>query len=379
MQNELQTSFASAERACEQTINRQKNIFLDEIVLDRYTDALPEVFLILNENRQIVYSNSAISSVINKKPEEIIGMRPGEALFCQHAFESDGGCGTTIFCSTCGAVKAILNSLGGMKDVQECRILLKDTSDALDLRVWATPIIIANENYIVFAIQDIANEKRKGQLEKIFFHDILNAMGGLKGLTELLTTAEPEEMDYFKDLIMKVANQVVEEIQAQRQLMLAENGDLKVFFDTYFVNQTINSVADSYRHHTVAEGKIIEVLALENEIPILTDATILKRVLGNMLKNALEATRDGETVNIGVCKENDKLKFYTHNSHVIPQEAQLQIFQRSFSTKGDGRGLGTYSIKFLTERYLNGNVGFSSNKENGTEFYILLPLINESL
>lgn len=38
----------------------------------------------------------------------------------------------------------------------------------------------------------------------------------------------------------------------------------------------------------------------------------------------------------------------------MPRTSQLQIFQRSFSTKGKGRGLGTYSIKLLTERYLKG-------------------------
>jgi sensor histidine kinase regulating citrate/malate metabolism len=52
----------------------------------------------------------------------------------------------------------------------------------------------------------------------------------------------------------------------------------------------------------------------------------------------------------------------------------LQIFQRSFSTKGAGRGLGTYSIKLLGERYLHGTVSFASSAEQGTIFQISLPL-----
>jgi signal transduction histidine kinase len=45
------------------------------------------------------------------------------------------------------------------------------------------------------------------------------------------------------------------------------------------------------------------------------------------------------------------------------------VFQRSFSTKGTGRGLGTYSIKLLTERYLGGRVWFESAEGHGTTFH----------
>jgi signal transduction histidine kinase len=52
----------------------------------------------------------------------------------------------------------------------------------------------------------------------------------------------------------------------------------------------------------------------------------------------------------------------------------MRIFSRSFSTKGVGRGLGTYSIKLLTERYLGGRADFVSNREDGTVFRVRLPL-----
>ncbi|MCX6911436.1 MAG: ATP-binding protein [Verrucomicrobia bacterium] len=57
----------------------------------------------------------------------------------------------------------------------------------------------------------------------------------------------------------------------------------------------------------------------------------------------------------------------------MPPSVQLQVFNRSFSTKGSGRGLGTYSVKLLTERYLKGKAGFTTSKEGGTTFFIILP------
>jgi hypothetical protein len=58
----------------------------------------------------------------------------------------------------------------------------------------------------------------------------------------------------------------------------------------------------------------------------------------------------------------------------MPREVQLQIFQRSFSTKADrGRGIGTYSVKLFVERYLKGTVGFVSAEPGGTTFSVTLP------
>ncbi|MBK8046925.1 MAG: hypothetical protein IPK16_07250 [Anaerolineales bacterium] len=59
-------------------------------------------------------------------------------------------------------------------------------------------------------------------------------------------------------------------------------------------------------------------------------------------------------------------------------DIQLQVFQRSFSTKGNGRGLGTYSMKLLTERYLQGEVGFVSTPESGTTFFARFPPLLDS-
>ena len=66
-----------------------------------------------------------------------------------------------------------------------------------------------------------------------------------------------------------------------------------------------------------------------------------------------------------------------HSPNFIPRNIQLQIFKRSFSTKGNDRGLVTYSMKLLGERYLKGKMHFISDEKAGTEFYFDLPLSNQ--
>ncbi len=109
-----------------------------------------------------------------------------------------------------------------------------------------------------------------------------------------------------------------------------------------------------------------------------SDSVLLRRVLINLVKNALEAITTGETVTLSSFVDNDSVCFTVHNAVFIPEEIQRQIFTRSFSTKGSGRGLGTYSIKLITEKYLHGNVSFVSTTETGTVFTLRYPKTIES-
>jgi signal transduction histidine kinase len=93
-----------------------------------------------------------------------------------------------------------------------------------------------------------------------------------------------------------------------------------------------------------------------------------------MIKNALESSNDGDRVTVGSRFKDNGIEFYIHNNGFMPDEVQLQIFQRSFSTKGAGRGLGTYSMKLLSEKYLRGKILFESSEGNGTTFYARFPL-----
>lgn len=44
----------------------------------------------------------------------------------------------------------------------------------------------------------------------------------------------------------------------------------------------------------------------------------------------------------------------------------------AFSTKSQNHGIGTYSIRLLTENYLKGKVSFISNENDGTIFSVVL-------
>jgi sensor histidine kinase regulating citrate/malate metabolism len=66
------------------------------------------------------------------------------------------------------------------------------------------------------------------------------------------------------------------------------------------------------------------------------------------------------------------VELWVNNPTFMPRDVQLQVFKRSFSTKGAGRGIGTYSMRLLASRYLGGTVDFTTSEADGTTFRVRL-------
>ncbi len=238
--------------------------------------------------------------------------------------------------------------------------------------VWATPLEFQGEAFTVFALSDISHEKRRRTLERIFFHDVLNVIGSIKGLAELLRTYDPADRREIYSMIEGAAEQTIDEIEAQRVLTAAESKELQVRPGPLSTPTFLRQLIELFLHHEAARERQIVLAEPVPEVGLITDRTLLIRILGNMLKNALEASGPGETVTVAAASRDGRIEFSVHNRAVIPPPVQMEIFQRSFSTKGSGRGLGTYSMKVLSE-FLQGEVSFSSREGEGTTFRANFP------
>ncbi len=338
-------------------------------------DAIPDILVAVNASRQIVFANQAAVKFFQvKSASELWGRRPGEAAGCVHSAETPGGCGTAEACQVCGAFRAIVQGLNGDSPIEECRMLIGGGTP-LDLRVWARPFDLAGERFAFLSFQDISNEKRRSVLEKIFLHDLMNTAGGLQSVSELLEFSGPEEVGELRSVISHLSAQLVDEIRSQRELLAAEQGELQVERGDVNSREAVARTVETFLSHPASDGRTIRCDGECESVNFPSDLTILLRVLGNLVKNALEACPSGGEVTIG-CRRlpTNDVEFFIRNPGVIPRDAQLQIFNRSFSTKGTGRGLGTYSVKLLTEQFLHGCARFTSTPADQTTFFVAFPI-----
>jgi len=374
------TEFAPAGRVSPEDLKRQARLFVEKDVLAFLPAAVPCALVVLNAQRQIVFANDRFMDLVhtNGHPQIVEGQRPGEALGCIHAQTGSDGCGTSEFCSACGAVAAVLASQGGQAEMQECRITRGPKGDPLDLRVWATPVEIEGEPFTIVAALDISDEKRRRALERIFLHDIHNVACGIKWCIEFLQKAGPDKFESCFDDINRLCRELNDEIEAQRLLLKAETGELVSTTGQIGTRGLLQETVDLYSLHPVSQDRHLHLDEKAQDIIMVSDRVLLLRVLCNLVKNALEASTAGQTVTVGCAQDDGEIEFWVHNAGAMAREVQLQVFQRSFSTKGQGRGLGTYSIKLLTERYLQGRVGFTTSPETGTIFRVRYPVALES-
>jgi signal transduction histidine kinase len=177
----------------------------------------------------------------------------------------------------------------------------------------------------------------------------------------------------FATQIRACATQMVDEIQSQQQLLAAERDELAVSVVSLLTGSVLREVVEAFHGSALTEHRALRVAADSHDVAVQSDSSILRRVLRNMLTNALEASGPDETVEVGCRDLGGDVEFWVHNPGTMPAPVSLQVFQRSFSTKGAGRGLGTYSIKLLSERYLKGAVTFRSTKSEGTRFFARYP------
>jgi len=367
------SAFAPAARKEEPQIHAESEALKSDLKRCSILNMLPELIVILNAERQIIFANQAVIRFLHQEDDAaILGRRPGEVLDCVHAHNDSGGCGTSEYCRFCGAVNAILHTQQFHGNAcEECRIITS-ADKGFNLRIWTSVFVKGGSEYTLAVLRDIGDEVYRNSLERMFFHDLTNIASGMYGLLALIG----DDPDAFRDnrrLLLDLTEELLEEINSQRDILAAERGTIGVAPCLVGTFEVMHFVVEMFAHHQDTVGKRIVLDENSEEIELTTDPRLLKRVLVNMTKNALEASAPGESVRLKASGAGDKVVFEVYNAGVIDSDVQMQIFKRAFSTKGCGRGLGTYSMKLLGEKYLGGRVYFSSSAGQGTSFFLELP------
>lgn len=341
-------------------------------------NATNSMILVLNTYRQAVFANKAFLQMVQMNDiVDVVGKRPGEIIQCVNAGDESNGCGTSEACRYCNGMNTILAAIstnGEQSGDFSSTNMMAGYEKNINLSIHVAPLKVEQEMFYVVTFTNNGDSVGKRILEQVFFHDIINTTGALRGILGLLKDDVPDVIKPEMEFVEKTFAYLVEEIQAQKYIMDAENNQLALELTTVESTEVLKAVSKLYEGHDIAVNKTIRVDEHCIAVMIHTDYRLLRRVLGNMIKNALEASDAEGIVTLGCREEGKYITFWVHNDSYMEERVRSLVFHRSFSTKGGGRGLGTYSMKLFGENFLQGLVGYRTDQAQGTTFYIKIPL-----
>ena len=362
----IKTHFAPPDLSSNETVLEQVKLIQDSPLVSGLLHTVCGLLAVLNQSRQIVALNYTFMKMLGiKDPMDALGLRPGKVLKCIHEDDGPAGCGTTKFCSTCGAAVAIVAALGEERPVERLCALTHDNGQTA-LHVTARPVHLDGSRFVLIFLQDITESQRRAALERTFFHDVSNQLNMLLQAGELLSLENPSQL---VTTVRTVINRLVKEVEIQRIFAGSESSDFPVRKAEVELDDFLKELELFFRNHPSVSGKTLTFLPLSEPVTAVTDRSLLSRVLENMIINALEASQEGREVVVSAEKRPSSCAVSVHNDECIPDNEAMRIFQRNFSTKaGSGRGYGTYAMKLIGEELLQGKIGFTSSPEQGTVF-----------
>jgi len=241
-------------------------------------------------------------------------------------------------------------------------------------------------------------DRLKSEFVSTVSHELRTPLTTIKALTRLLMREGLEETkrrEYIETISVECDRQI-DFVLNLLDLSRIEGGVLRVTHERVDVEEVVSSVVKSEARS--AEKRRHELrIELPTEVPpVCADPKELRRVLSNIVENAIKYTPDGGRINLSASEEDSHVAIHIKdNGRGIPPEDMPILFDKfhrgrpaphsdamaegttnaEFLEDADvsGVGLGLYLARNVMER-MGGRISVDSEVGRGTTFTLHLPL-----
>lgn len=224
-------------------------------------------------------------------------------------------------------------------------------------------------------VQEYLNQSEKlamvGQLAAGAAHEIRNPLTVIYGFIQLLEQrlSEQERDKHYLPLILQEierVNRIVTEL-----LMLSKPSQPN--YREVELSGVLQSILPLMKAEAALHGIDI-VDRCDPQTRIHVDVEQLKQILLNLMKNGLEAMKEGGMLTIESRVDEKAVHIHVRDTgEGISPEYLVRIFDPFFSLKEEGTGLGLPISRRMVENH-GGEIQIQSKKGEGTEIIISLPL-----
>lgn len=260
------------------------------------------------------------------------------------------------------------------------KIITLDMSLAIDAYIHSAHSKLHSRNEELMRLQ-----AAKNVLTNMIIHDLQNPLAGIRAFLELLQSRQPaltaSELEALHEALRR-CDDLGEMVMNVLQVSRAEIGTLEVNAESLDLADLARRSVAAFALHAGQEGRTLTIDA-PRELLIRSDQSLLKRILYNLIRNALRHTPRGTqiVVRVGAAGAGKAEILVSDNGPGIPPDVQHLLFQQHGGEQLRAAGLRVDSglgLSFCRSavQALGGTIRVESDGRSGTAFRILLGNAN---
>lgn len=225
---------------------------------------------------------------------------------------------------------------------------------------------------LVVKEKKLSKYKAIGETTQLLAHDIRKPFLQLRGFTKVIkNNLTVDQKSKFDPMLLNIDQSITDVNESLKDIL--DYGTLSsLSFKDFPLNSLLEEVLSFFA--TKCASKTIELsLEASRKHSVRADRGKIKRVMENLISNAIEATPIRGRVQLKVVSERSFVRVSIFNSgSYIPRERIEQIFSKSYTTKAHGNGLGLFISREIMSAH-GGGVACYSKKDSGTTFVVMIP------
>ena len=226
------------------------------------------------------------------------------------------------------------------------------------------------------------NDKLKSEFLANMSHEIRTPMNGILGFARMLgeDDIDKEQQKFYIDIIENSSNQLMRIIDDILEISILETKQVKIVEHPINLNRLFLELFTIYDHQAKNNKTplYLKTVLPDDKVTIYVDDVKLRKVICNLIDNALRYTNEGY-IELGYELKGDALYIRIKDTGIgIPKDKQKKIFERfsqadkHLSREYGGLGLGLSIAKENTE-LMGGKILVASEEGKGSEFTLVIP------
>lgn len=261
-----------------------------------------------------------------------------------------------------------------------------DNKKKITIENTSSPIIINGDILgVVYILKDTTQEQATERAQKEFVslasHQLRTPITSIKWNSEIILSTKNlnKEVLIAANDICKESIRMEKLVNSLLNLSRIDLGKIKLSTQEIYLDKYIETLLSTLKLELDSKNLDFETNILFKG-PIINDPVYLDIIIGNLVYNAIKYSNNNTSIKINISKKLDLFAVEVIDKGIgIPKSQQSQIFSRLFRAENakkyqpDGNGLGLYIVKKLVD-LMNGNIWFESKENQGTKFFIELPI-----